>query len=441
MRHPEYKKVYDRHRKLFGIKAEGSHEWYVEPMFDEIEELRLTRGQHGVWFKKEGRYGLYDITEKRIAIPAEYNFPLYFGSDGLAITWKDHKAGVINLQGKTLIPFIYDEIHCRNQYVPIPEEERRTVTTDAGTVLHVGPSFRTIFLGYACFTNEGASQAYDEKCHPSEFEEWEKERLDNKAEYDNKEAEQMSIAELENLIRKEYIKLLELGYRPGKLYTLNREHRDTIDAQEEKVRSLLTDRCTKMNLSWQHNVENARRIARTNNLLMRAVSKAIKLGKKTARSLQWMEKVSHNEDFEVSASVYPYWQDSKSDLRYERKHKSAKREKERLEEEEDELAHTHIWNIIAAMGRGCTYQDDIAVCFNASSYEYRSRDWNERELTGDDGQTWDECIHFPAYQDVYFLRPFHDFYLHVYSYSFEDICNINDFRIHIDVQLVSKEQK
>ena len=93
------------------------------------------------------------------------------------------------------------------------------------------------------------------------------------------------------------------------------------------------------------------------------------------------------------------------------------------------------------MGRGCTYQDGIAVCFNASSYEYRPRDWDERELTGDDGQIWDECIHFPAYQDVYFLRPFHEFYLHVYSYSFEDICNINDFCVHIDVQLVSKEQE
>ena len=36
---PQYESVYDRQRKLFGIKAEGCQEWYVEPMFDEIERL------------------------------------------------------------------------------------------------------------------------------------------------------------------------------------------------------------------------------------------------------------------------------------------------------------------------------------------------------------------------------------------------------------------
>ncbi|MGM9776825.1 MAG: hypothetical protein ACI3ZD_00610 [Prevotella sp.] len=100
--------------------------------------------------------------------------------------------------------------------------------------------------------------------------------------YDNKEVENMTLEELENRIRKEYILLLELG-----------------------------------------NVENAKRIGRTNRLLMRAVSKAIKLGKKTSKSLQWMEKGS---------------------------------------------------------------------CFEASASEYKPDDWDERTLTGDEGQSWDEWV-------------------------------------------------
>ena len=106
-------------------------------------------------------------------------------------------------------------------------------------------------------------------------------------------------------------------------------------------------------------------------MLMRAVSKAIKLGKKTSKSLQWMEK-----------------------------------------------------------GR----------CFEASVCGYEPDYWDERELTGDEGQSWDECIHYPAYQDEYFTMPFHHLYCDCFDYSFEDLCNINDFRVNVNVRLVTKEQ-
>lgn len=57
------------------------------------------------------------------------------------------------------------------------------------------------------------------------------------------------------------------------------EHWEKIEEQEQKVKSLVWDRRQMMDSTWVHNVENTKRIGRTNRLLMRAVSKTIKLGK------------------------------------------------------------------------------------------------------------------------------------------------------------------
>lgn len=194
-----------------------------------------------------------------------------------------------------------------------------------------------------------------------------------------------------------------------------------------------------MNQGWVHNVENAHRIGRTNRLLMRAVEKAVQLGKRTAKSLQWMEKVSHTESYYVEVTIHPEWQDSRSDLRYERKYESAKKENDRLDDENCELADTHIWNIIATMGGG-PKREGISLCFSQSADEYDSDFWDVRKMTLDDGQSWDENIHFPAYQDEYFTHPFHALYCDYFKYSFEDLCNINDFRVNVDVNLETREQ-
>ena len=61
-------------------------------------------------------------------------------------------------------------------------------------------------------------------------------------------------------------------------------------------------------------------------------------------------------------------------------------------------------------------------------------------MTGDDGQSWEECIHFPAYQDEYFTMPFHHLYCDQFDFSLEDLCNINDFRVNVNVHLITKEQ-
>ena len=436
-----YEKCYDKRRSLFGIKVKGKKDWYVEPCFEELGTSQYVFDDDPeIWFKQNGRYGLYNVAERREVLPAVYGFPLLFGKDGkLTTAWKDYKAGVIDRQGNEVIPIIYDELYPRTECVLIPEEQRRKVTLDNGSVVYKDPKYKWEFRGYACFTNEGGSQAYDENCQPCEFCDWETPRMNREPEYTTEMGKRMTIEELEDRIRYDYGYLLEMGYESRHSSRFSEEQRKKIDTQEELVNSLLVDRRTKMNQGWVHNVENAHRIGRTNRLLMRAVEKAVQLGKRTAKSLQWMEKVSHSESYYVEVTIHPEWQDSRSDLRYERKYESAKKEDDRLDDENCELADTHIWNIIAAMGGG-PKRDGISLCFSQSADEYDSDFWDVRKMTLDDGQSWDENIHFPAYQDEYFTHPFHALYCDYFKYSFEDLCNINDFRINVDVNLETREQ-
>ena len=436
----KYVKVLDKRKKLFGIKREGEKGWHMEPQFENLGMMDwYPSDTKDVWVRQNGRYGLLDVAAKCVVIPAIYGFPLFFNEKGHSIAWRDYKAGVINQEGETVIPFVYDEMETRYKRVPIPEEERRTIKADDGTALRVGPTCRDEFRGYACFANNGDAQAYDEDCQPDVFYDWELQRLNPEPEYENKEVAAMLVDELEEIIKKEYVTLIELGYNHPQEWTCSKEHREKVDIQEQKVKSLIRDRRQKMNRSWIHNVENAKRIGRTNKLLMRAVRKAIKLGEKTTKSLQWMEKVSNTAHYEVEVYVHPEWQNSRSDLRYVRKFKSPIKEYNRLIDDEDSVADTHIWNIIASVG-GCMKFDGTGVCFEGSAYGYEPGYWNERDLTGDDGQSWDEHIHFPAYQDEYFTRPFHHLHCDQFDYSFEDLCHINDFRVNVNVRLVTKEQ-
>lgn len=439
-RETKYAKALDKRKKLYGIKREGEKGWHMEPQFENLGMMYwYTSDTKDVWFRQNGRYGLLDVAAKRVVIPAIYGFPLFFNEKGHSIAWRDYKAGVIDREGEVVIPFVYDEIETRYKRVPIPEEVRRTIKADDGTALRVGPTCRDEFRGYACFTNNGDARAYDQACQPDVFYDWEQHRLNHEPEYENKEVAAMLVDELEEIIKKEYVTLIELGYDHPQEWTCSKEHREKVDIQEQKVKSLIRDRRQKMNRSWIHNVENAKRIGRTNRLLMRAVRKAIRLGEKTSKSLQWMEKVSNTAHYEVEVYVHPEWQDSRSDLRYERKFKSAEKENNRLVDDEDHVADTHVWNIIAAVG-GCFKCDGVGTCFELSAYMYDPDYWDEREITGDDGQSWDECIHFPAYQDEYFTMPFHHLYCDYFNFSFEDLCNINDFRVNVKVHLVTKEQ-
>lgn len=420
----KYFKVFDKRKHLFGVKIEGQGGWHIKPQFEGIGIKDEGTADETVWFKQQGKYGYYHICEGRILIPAMYGCPLFFNANGQAIAWKDYKTGVINLENQILIPLIYDNLNIRHRCIPIPEEENK---------------YKKDFIGYVCFTNEGAAQAYDENCQPTKFKDWEMELLNKETEYDNPDVEGMSLTELEERIKKEYVTLIEQGYPNYTDKVWSQEHCDKVDAQEKKVRSLLADRQRMMNRSFVHNMENAKRIKRTNDLLMRAIRKAIKLGKKTSKSLQWMEKVSHTTHYEIGIYVYPKWKNSKSELGYERKHKSSTKENQRLKAEFDNYEGTHIWNIIAALASGSNYYEPHSCCDYWVS-KFSPDDWDEHKITMDDGVSWDEGMHYPVYQDVYFTYPWYCLHNHHFLYSFEDLCNINDFLVNVEVQFVAREQ-
>ncbi len=411
-----YEKVYDKRKKLYGIKKKGERIWYIKPCFQNVESDSWRSGVNDeIWFRQDGKYGRIYLPEQRILLPPIYGYPIDFHHDGKALTWKDYKAGVIDREGNELIPFIYDDM------VERYEEH--------------------VFIGYAGFCNDGTSQAYDENCKPDEFTEAEKRWNAKKREYENKEVETMTLDELETLIKKEYVKLMEMGYKGCNDFCYTKEHKDKVDDQEERVESLLRDRRLMMNRTWVHNPENARRIGRLNDLLMRAVYKAYRLAKKTSQSLEWMENVRHGDYYNVEVYVHPEWQDSRSELNYVRKFESDDEEDDRLVDEEDNISYTHIWNIIAQLGHGYHHDRGFVACFERSVNVYTKDEWEDFEdMVGDDGRTWDEGIHYPAYQDQYFLMPFHHLYCDLFDYSFEDLCHINDFRVNVEVRLVTKEQ-
>ena len=153
------------------------------------------------------------------------------------------------------------------------------------------------------------------------------------------------------------------------------------------------------------------------------------------------ENVQHVDDHNTEVYVHPEWQNSRSELNYVRKFESEDEEDERLIDEEDNISHTHIWNIIAQLGHGYRHDRGFVACFEQSWNIYMKDDLEDFEdMVGEDGRTWDECIHYPAYQDQYFLMPFHHLYCDLFSYSFEDLCHINDFRVNVEVRLVTREQ-
>ncbi len=92
------------------------------------------------------------------------------------------------------------------------------------------------------------------------------------------------------------------------------------------------------------------------------------------------------------------------------------------------------------MGSGYHHRRGVVACYEQLNCECHIDTWDDDDFLGEDGRTWDEGIHYPAYQDQYFLMPFHHLYCDLFLYSFEDLCNINDFRVNVEVQLVTREQ-
>lgn len=434
----DYKAVFCRSNKKYGIRKIGHEGWWIEPIYDDVcwrSEWRTH--EIGGWVKNNGRYGYLNLETREEIIPCMYGNVLSgVNADSRHIVWKDYKAGLINGKNEVLIPFIYDDLCQRIQYVDNPNPTIVMRGDEEYILPHT--KRKSIFKGYAGFTNEGANQAYDENCQPCEFEEWEYEFITPREQtWYIPENANRTVEEMEKIICDEYRILLSMGYKE-RSSCMTDEARKRLDQQEEKVKNYILDRRNTLDRQWDHNRENGQKIRRVNDLLMRAVAKAIKLGEKTSKSLQWMEKVPNSCEYYVETYVLPVWENDKSVYGYKPKKKNHKAENDRLLEQEYE-SEFHIWNIIAAMsGTGGGRKNGKELCFSKCESKYNRKDWDFCELVLDDGESWDDFFRYPAYMDCYFTVPF--YYMCHYYYANSDYVQFNDFRVKVDVILEIKER-
>lgn len=421
MSQKEYTIARNKRTGKYGVKKTHYVGWWIAPIYDAIQGEEGETNRNGLWVKREGKFGYLNIAEQREQVPCEYGFPLYFQGEGYAEAWKDYKAGVVNLKGDVVVPIIYNRIVGR--YEDVSDEKL--------------PHRRHAFCGFACLNNDGSTQAYDRNMQPCGFKAEEVFIFsDVLQEWNEPENATRTIEEIEDRIREEYEVWRKMGGGMPHNHACRVDNEEA-DAQKDKIIDLLHDRRHQMNYEWLHNKENADRINRTNQLLQRAVEKAIRLGRKTAKSVEWMNRVSNLDGYcyETEVAVYPQWTNSKSEVGY--KPTKGKGERERLIEEEDNCHH-HIWNIIAAMS-DCYRIDGVGACFHHAATSADPKEWALRTLMLDDGQSWDELIHYPAYMDCYFLIPFHNLYCDLFLYSLEDIARMNDFRVRVNVKLETRE--
>lgn len=367
----KYSTQYDKRCRKYGIVLDTDNgkrtKWWIKPQYDAIGNIETRFGRSLAWIKVGKNYGSIDVDARKVIVEPQYGYPLFWWADGpemtdeniKAVVWKDHKTGVINLKGEIVMPIIYDQLYCV----------------------------------------DGKIQT---------------ERPEEKLDWYVPENEHRTVEEITQKVIVEWKKLRAMGYSSKvSLYRLDDETRERIKQQKEMVRTYLCDRRQAADMNWEHNAENAARLSRTNDLLMKAVRKAMKVGKKTAQSLMWMNskpKATYNN---IEVFVYP-----------------------QLSESDDD----DILNIILQMGLSEIDQvDGISACFchrnRADDERELDADWDLKKAILDDGQTWDEGIHHPAYQDVYFTNPWHKLFYQNFI-SLEDLAKIKafcvDLRVHTE---------
>lgn len=363
-----YTTQYDKRSRKYGIILDNGKgkrtKWWIRPQYDAIGDINTRFGRSLAWIKVGKNYGTIDVETREVIIEPRYGYPLYWWVDGpeatieniKAIVWKDHKSGVINLKGEIVMPIVYDQL----------------------------------------YSVDGKIQTEQ----PEETLEW----------Y-IPENEHRSVEKITQKVIEEWKKLRAMGYSSKvSLYRLDDDIKERIEQQKEIVRQYLCDRRQAADMNWKHNAENAARISHTNDLLMKAVRKAMKVGKKTTQSLMWINSQSNVTYYNVEVFVYPQL---------------------------SEIDEDGILDIILRMGLSEIDQvDGISACFShqnrADDEKDLDADWDLKTAIMDDGQSWDEGIHHPAYQDVYFTNPWHKLFYQNYI-SLEDLANIKEFRVDLRV--------
>lgn len=109
----QYQKVDDFHEGIAKvyinsttgfIDKEGKELFPLEPNID-FSAIRWER----LWYKENGKFGLMDIKGAKLTIP-KYDSYITYGERGFYVVTLNNKKGVINENGKEIIPLIYNHI-------------------------------------------------------------------------------------------------------------------------------------------------------------------------------------------------------------------------------------------------------------------------------------------------------------------------------------------
>lgn len=175
-----------------------------------------------------------------------------------AVVWENYKAGVVNADtGLVIVPIRFDEVHWRIQTFSSP-----------GPGIPPKPP---LFVGFACFTDDGESIAYDSDGNIDKWRDWEKEYLVRP----HPPTKSLSEVEQEIVTR----------FNGG--------------ADRDELTDLLYTRKHILNFEWRHTPDNVKAISRVNDRLNDAIRDALAMGQNLEKTLsgQWTLEIE----------VYPEW--------------------------------------------------------------------------------------------------------------------------------------
>lgn len=374
------REVFKNDEGICGIHDTMTDDILLPPTYEWIGELESET----TWIKRKEGYGLLDCSTFKELIPCQYANSLYPDKLNQIIVWKDYKAGLIDMHQHTLIPIAYDALELVNGKYYHGEKEDQHYWFDS--------------KGYPIQeTKELAAYIQPQ---------WIDEEV---------ELLQLPLPELDQRIRSAYCRYQNSKYEDDYNYT----------------KKLILIRKYRMNKEWKHNAANVSRIERVNNLLNNTIKEAIEIGQHTTESLSWMEE-ANNESYCVDVTVYPYWANDRSEIGYHPQ-LEGEAEEDRLTDQEWNESGAHIWNIIRNIGTFETDNQLSHFCFFISRDTADPEWWTFERCVCEDGQSYDQGMHRPIYQDIHFCWPWERLSWGNFNYAFEDLVRMNEFRIEIRV--------
>lgn len=363
-----------------GIQDTVTGEVLLPPTYEWIGEL----DDETTWIKRKEGYGLLDCNTFKEVIPCQYANALYPDKLNQIIVWRDYKAGLIDMRQHTIIPIAYDALELVN-----------------GEFYH----------------GERGDQHYwfDSKGYPIQETKELAAFIQPQWAGEEELLLQCSLHELEERIISAY-----------QCYVSSRAKEDY-----KETKRLIEIRQFRMNKEWKHNTANVARIERVNNLLNDNIKEAVVTGQHMAESLAWMEQ-SADRSYCVDIRIYPCWANDRSEIGYQPL-LEGEAEEERLCDQELDESGCHLWNIIRKIGKYETNDRLGHFCFFISRNTAEPECWAFEHCLCEDGQSYDQGLHRPIYQDIHFCWSWERLCWSNFNYALEDLARMNEFKIEIQV--------